>query len=575
MLLELTIRQFAIIEELKVNFKEGLNIITGETGAGKSIIIDAIQLISGGRGSIEFIRNNAEKAEIEALFDLDLNHEAFSVLNSLGIAGAEDGLIILKRELLRNGKSICRINGELVTLAVLKELGQFLIQLHSQNQHQNLMNQDKQLLLLDAYGNKYIENIKTVYQQVFSHYQSLNKELKMLRENEKEAAQRIDLLKYQIDEIEKAKLRPNEDEELQEARDKIRNSEKITNNLHNAYNLLYSDRGINEQLFHVVSLLEQISSYDKNIALIHEQIIQAYYQIEDATNQLNSHVNELDFDPNQINIIEERFSLIYHLKRKYGDSVDAIIEYLSTIEAELTSLSNREERLDNLEKELNKATQELINNALQLSNERKKYALDLSGKIEQELKDLQMVNAKFKVEIEYIEEKNGIELNGNSYHISNMGLDKVNFLISPNPGEPLKPLNKIASGGELSRIMLAIQTILANKDDVPTIIFDEIDTGVSGRAAQAIAEKLAYVARDKQIFVVTHLPQVASMADYHYLIQKKIKDQTTYTEIELLDEEKRIEELARMLGGVEVTDLTKKHAKEMIEKAIPLKILNK
>lgn len=575
MLLELTIRQFAIIEELKVNFKEGLNIITGETGAGKSIIIDAIQLISGGRGSIEFIRNNAEKAEIEALFDLDLNHEAFSILNSLGIAGAEDGLIILKRELLRNGKSICRINGELVTLAVLKELGQFLIQLHSQNQHQNLMNQDKQLLLLDAYGNEYIENIKTVYQQVFSQYQSLNKELKMLRENEKEATQRIDLLKYQIDEIEKAKLRPNEDEELQEARDKIRNSEKITNNLHNAYNLLYSDRGINEQLFHVVSLLEQISSYDKNIALIHEQIIQAYYQIEDATNQLNSHVNELDFDPNQINIIEERLSLIYHLKRKYGDSVTAIIEYLSMIEAELTSLSNREERLDNLEKELNKATQELLNNALQLSNERKKYALDLSGKIEQELKDLQMVNAKFKVEIEYIEEKNGIELNGNSYHISNMGLDKVNFLISPNPGEPLKPLNKIASGGELSRIMLAIQTILANKDDVPTIIFDEIDTGVSGRAAQAIAEKLAYVARDKQIFVVTHLPQVASMADYHYLIQKKIKDQTTYTEIELLDEEKRIEELARMLGGVEVTDLTKKHAKEMIEKAIPLKILNK
>jgi len=568
MLLELTIRQFAIIKELSVNFKEGLNVITGETGAGKSIIIDAIQLITGGRGSTEFIRNQADKAEIEGLFDISKNDEINAVLSSLGLEASEDDFLIVKRELLRNGKSICRVNGQLVTLTTFKEIGQYLLSLHSQNQHQNLLVQEKQLALLDAYGEKTLKNVKASFEQLYNKYASLKKQVKELYNNEKEVTQRIDVLQYQKNEIDKAKLKQNEDYELTELRNKIKHAEKINNNLINAYQALHNDKGINELLFHVKGMLEQVASYDKDIATITEQIGSAYYQIEDATMQLNDMVSNLEFNQTNVEQIEERLSLIHLLKRKYGDSVNTILEYAVTIDTELELLTNREENLNKLQKELDKLKQEVAIKAKELSNLRKTIAEELSQKIEQELHDLQMANAKFMANIDYEEDLNGVAIDGKNYHVSSTGIDKLNFLIAPNLGEPLKPLNKIASGGELSRIMLAIQTILANKDDITTIIFDEIDTGVSGRAAQAIAEKLAVVAKDKQVFVVTHLPQVASMADNHYLIEKQEKDNVTYTEIIFLEEEKRVDELSRMLGGVEVTSLTRKHAKEMIDNAL-------
>lgn len=568
MLLELTIRQFAIIKELSVGFKEGLNVITGETGAGKSIIIDAIQLIIGGRGSTEFIRNEAEKAEIEGLFDISNNHDINALLSSLGFESSEDDFLIIKRELLRNGKSICRVNGQFVTLTTLKEIGQYLLSLHSQNQHQNLLVQEKQLALLDAYGDKRLKGVKTSFEQAYSRYALLKRQVNELYSNEKEVTQRIDILQYQKGEIGRADLKPNEDEILSEQRNKIKHAEKINNNLINAYQSLHNDKGINDQLFNIKGLLEQVAGYDQEIASIAEQVGNAYYQIEDATLQLNNLVTNLDF--NQVNIeqIEERLSLIHLLKRKYGDSVNVILEYAVTIEEELATLTNREENLTKLQKELDRITKEVAIHANELSSLRTETAKELSRKIEQELRDLQMANAKFVVKIDYEEDSKGITIGDKTLHLSSTGIDKINFLISPNLGEPLKPLNKIASGGELSRVMLAIQTILANKDDITTIIFDEIDTGVSGRAAQAIAEKLAVVAKDKQVFVVTHLPQVASMADNHYLIEKKEKDNITYTEITYLEEEKRIDELSRMLSGVEVTTLTKKHAKEMIDKAL-------
>lgn len=572
MLLELTIRQFAIIKELSVSFQEGLNVITGETGAGKSIIIDAIQLIIGGRGSTEFIRNEADKAEIEGLFDTSKNNDINALLNSLGLEASEDDFLIIKRELLKNGKSICRVNGQLVTLTTLKEIGQYLLSLHSQNQHQNLLMQEKQLALLDAYGDKSLKEIKTSYEQAYIKYASLKKQVNELYTNEKEFTQRIDILNYQKNEIDKANLMPNEDEALTEQRTKIKHAEKINNNLINAYQSLHNDKGINDILFQVKGLLEQVASYDQDIAAIAEQVGNAYYQIEDATLQLNDLVTNLDLNQLNVEQIEERLSLIHMLKRKYGDSVNAILEYAATVEEELAVLTNREENLTKLQKELDQSTKEIAIKAMELSSQRKEIAKELSQKIEQELHDLQMANAKFVVNIDYEENLNGINIGDKMLHLSSTGFDKINFLISPNLGEPLKPLNKIASGGELSRVMLAIQTILANKDNITTIIFDEIDTGVSGRAAQAIAEKLAVVARNKQVFVVTHLPQVASMADNHYLIEKKEKDNVTYTEIIYLEEEKRIDELSRMLSGVEVTTLTKKHAKEMIDKALIQKL---
>ncbi len=571
MLIELTVSQFAIIQNLKVEFKKGLNILTGETGAGKSIIIDAIQLITGGRGSVEFIRSNEEKATIEALFDLLENHQVFQVLEENGLPPSEDGILILKRELLRNGKSVCRVNGQLVTLAILREVGDYLIQLHSQHQHQNLLFSDKQLFLLDAYGDRQIESKLAAFRLIYQEFDALKKEVKKLIDNEKEMNQRIDLLKYQSDEIAKAKLQVNEDDILAKQRNKIRYAEKISTNLTNAYQILNNEEGVIDSLSNVVRILEQVSSLDQDLGKLVEQISQAFYQIEDASSQLSEQVNKIEFDADQINHVEERLSLINHLKRKYGDSVNAILEYEKGIAEELNILMNRDETLHKKQEHLDKLTTIAREKAVELSHVRKEYAGELSNAIERELKNLQMKNAQFMVELTYEEDIEGIEIDGKRFHLTHEGLDKINFLISPNPGEPLKPLQKIVSGGELSRIMLAIQTILASKDDIPTIIFDEIDTGVSGRAAQAIAEKLAIVAKDKQVFVVTHLPQAASMADHHYLIQKKIDNNNTYTEIEYLDEEKRIDELARMLGGVEVTALTKKHAKEMIEKTVPFK----
>jgi len=572
MLLELTIRQFAIIEDLKVTFHQGLNILTGETGAGKSIIIDAIQLIIGGRGSVEFIRNGANKAEIEALFDVSVNHPVYEVLEAFGIEPPEDGILLLKRELLQTGKTICRINGQLVTLSMLKEVGQWLVQLHSQHQHQHLMQQDKQLALLDAYGEKPLQHIKSLFETIYSRYTALKKEAKSLAKNEQEMAQRIDLLTYQIEEITKADLKPGEDEELNNQRLKMKHAEKITNGLQQAYQILSEERGIMDLLSQTVGILEQIASFDSEIAKLHEQLSSAYYQIEDVTMEMNQQFQQIEFDPQQLTEMEERLSLLHHLKRKYGESVDDILEYAATIEEELNMIQHRDEHLQSIQNDLSVTARELTEQAKALTKKRQESAKLLSQAIEKELKDLQMKQTKFQVELTYQEDADGLTMeDGKTYHLTSSGLDKIHFLISPNPGEPLKPLHKIASGGELSRIMLAIQTILANKDRIATIIFDEIDTGVSGRAAQAIAEKLAVVAKDKQVFVITHLPQVASMADHHYLIEKKIKGNVTKTVIHWLDRETRIDEIARMLGGKEVTALTKKHAEEMIEKTIPFK----
>ncbi|GBF11048.1 DNA repair protein RecN [Tepidibacillus sp. HK-1] len=571
MLVELAIRQFAIIKELRINFKNGLNILTGETGAGKSIIIDAIQLIIGGRGSVDFIRNQAEKAEIEALFDLPDQHPVFQILSSLGIELPQDGMLLIRRELLQNGKSICRINGQLVTLGMLKEVGQWLIQLHSQHQNQSLFFQDKQLALLDAYGELSLDKTKKEFRHLFDQYDTLRKEEKLLLENEKELVQRYDLLKYQLNEIITAELQPGEDQELIQKRDQIRYSEKIVKGIGHSYKILSKENGVIDLLSHTLSILDQITQYDTKIKEYYNQLMNSYYQIDDISAQLNQMLYQMDFEPNQLNQIEERLSVIHHLRRKYGESVDAILEYAASIEDEIDVIENRDQHLQHIQQKLKDITHDLILEATELSNQRKKLAKELSQKIEYELRDLEMKNAIFNIDIYYKEDTDGIDINGKKLHINHLGIDKVNFLIAPNPGEPLKAIQKIASGGELSRIMLAIQTILANNDEVETIIYDEIDAGVSGRAAQAIAEKLALVAKNKQIFVITHLPQVASMADHHYLIRKHIKDQTTTTEVTVLNHQQKVDEISRMLSGVEMTELTKKHATEMLEKASSFK----
>ncbi|TCS84046.1 DNA repair protein RecN [Tepidibacillus fermentans] len=567
MLLELFIRNFAIIDELKIGFDKGLNILTGETGAGKSIIIDAIQLVTGGRGSTDYIRYEENKAEIEALFDLDPRHPVFGIIESLGMEVPEDHFLLLKREILKNGKSICRVNGHLVTLSMLKEIGEWLIQIHGQHQHQHLLDEEKQLEMLDAYGQIAIQSSKQEFQSLYQRYQSMLKEVKHLTDGEKELTQRLDLLKYQINEIAQANLKLGEDEELVNQRNQIRHAEKIIKGLTDSSRILSQENGVIDLLSYVTSVLDSISSYDSKIAEIHEQLQSFYYQIEDYSMEMNRMIQQYDFNPSQIEHIEERLSTIHHLKRKYGDTVEAILEYAAIIEDEIELLEHRDHHLQKLQSDLEEIEQDLVVEALELSKLRQELAKILSDQIEKELKDLQMKDVQFKIEITYQENDHGIQVNGKHYSVSANGLDKIQFLIAPNPGEPLKPLNKIASGGELSRIMLAIQTILSHQDAISTFVFDEIDTGVSGRAAQSIAEKLSLVSRNKQIFVITHLPQVAAMGDHHYLIQKKVMKDHTFTEILRLNETERVKEIARMLGGMEITETSKKHAKEMIDQA--------
>ena len=576
MLLELSIRNFAIIKEIKVNFNQGLHVLTGETGAGKSIIIDAISLIAGGRGSVEFINNSANKAELEALFDIPDTHAVHHVLVTLGIEPPTDGLLIIRRELLSSGKSICRINGQLVTLGMLKEIGNYLIQMVGQFQTQQLLSPEKQLLLLDAYGEEKLGKTLKEYTQIYRQYYSIKKELDHFLQNEKEIASRLDILRYQWNEITAADLLPEEEEDLTTKRNKIRYSEKILKGLSNVHQVFSNENGINEMLSYATSLLDSLRIYDQEIDKLNEELNNIYFQFEDYSTRIYQLIQnyELDYSIEQVNQIEERLSLIHHLKRKYGENIGAILEYAATIEEELEIIENKDDHLNRLQSKLKQIEQDLVIEVNELSSRRKTLAKLLSKVLENELKDLEMKNAQFYIDIVSHEDPNGIEIHGDKVKIDEHGIDKVTFMFSPNPGEPLKQLNKIASGGELSRIMLAIQNILAHQDDIPTIIFDEIDTGVSGRAAQAIAEKLASVAKTKQILVITHLPQVAVMGDHQYLIEKKVQNKHTYTEINLLDEEKRVEEICRMLGGVEITETTKKHAQELLIAAETFKTID-
>ena len=567
MLVELTIKEFAIIENLRINFNNGLNILTGETGAGKSIIVDAIQLLIGGRSSVDFVRSRAEKSEIEALFDLAGDHSVYSLLEEYDIEHSREEMFVIKRELFRNGKSICRINGQVVNLAVLKEVGERIIQLYSQLQHQQLLNNTKQLALLDGFAEDSVAAIKQHYSSKYKEYSALKKELLLLLDDERELSQKLDLLKYQIAEITAANLTVGEEDELNQQKNLIRHAEKISKALNNMQLNLADEAGIVDMIANSLKQLESIVDYDESYKQLHEELSAIYYQLESMAQDIAGQVGRIEFDSAQLDLIEERLNAIHFLKRKYGDSIESIHEFLDKSIKELDYIENRETHLEQLKQKLQFVTKDLLVISVRLSEERKLAAVSLARLIEQELTDLQMENTRMEIELSYTEDSSGIEYEGNSYQITGTGLDQIDFLISPNPGEPLKPLNKIASGGELSRIMLATLTILAEKEEVPTLIFDEVDTGVSGKAAQAIAEKLAVVSKTKQVFSITHLSQVAAMADSHYLIQKDTEEMITKTNINQLNDRERVDVLAIMLGGAAITDTTYLHAAELIEKA--------
>ncbi|WP_422660721.1 DNA repair protein RecN [Paenibacillus sp. EC2-1] len=567
MLVTLSIRNLAVVEAVDVHFFPGFHVLTGETGAGKSIIIDALGLVAGGRGSADLIRYGCEKSEIEALFDLPSAHPVWGTLERLGIEGAPEEHLLIRRELTSQGKSTSRINGQLVNLSMLREIGEQLINIHGQHEHQSLLRSDRHLSLLDTYGDQSIGPIKRKYQDHYSQFIKVEKELNDLLESSQKAYQMLDMYRFQLEEIAAAELKPGEDEVLAEERNKLSHSEKMMDSVGSAYELLYGSQGL-ESISRALTRIDDVSSFDeKGLKPLAEQLQSAYYQLEDAVFQLRDYRDQIEFNPDRLDEIEQRLNMISGLRRKYGDNVEQILEYYKRIEQETDLLENKDEHIEALRNRRDKLLEGLLKLAKDLSAIRKQCANDLARQVERELKDLQMERTSLEVRLDLQDDANGYEYEGRRVRLSRQGLDTAEFLISPNPGEPLRPLAKIASGGELSRIMLAMKSIFARHDQIPVLIFDEVDTGVSGRAAQSIAEKLYILAKTCQVFSITHLPQVACMADHQYLIEKKLYDGRTMTQVESLNEDGRVKELARMLGGVEITEKTLHHAQEMLNLA--------
>lgn len=559
MLTELTIRNLAVIEAVALSFHRGFHVLTGETGAGKSIVIDALGLVAGGRGASDLVRYGCDKAEIEAQFDVPPTHPVWAVFERLGIEGSPDETIVIRREISAQGKSTSRLNGQLVNLSMLREAGDCLVNIHGQHEHQSLMKPEEHLHWLDLYDTERIGPLKRQYEEAYDRYAELRKEWAQLEDTGKKALQMADLYRFQIEEITAAQLKIGEDESLLEEKRKLANAEKCFQSVADAYDALYgSNKGGLSSVGKAMQRVEDIAPVDPNVLKpLLEQIQTAYYQLEDAAFQLRDYRDGIEFNPARLNEIEARLDLLASLRRKYGDTVADIVTYLKSIQNEMEALDNKEEKREALREAGEKQQERMKQLGQKLSDARHAAAEKLAREIEQELKGLHMERTRFDISMERLD----------AGKLTREGLDKIEFMIAANPGEPLRPLAKIASGGELSRIMLAMKTIFSRLDRIPVLVFDEVDTGVSGRAAQAIAEKMSVLSRHCQVFSITHLPQVACMADAHYAIHKTIDGERTYTKVTDLQPSERIRELARMLGGVEVTETTLNHAREMIQLA--------
>ena len=556
MLSELSIKNFAIIEALAISFEKGLTVLTGETGAGKSIIIDAIHLLVGGRGSTDFVRHGEKRAEIEGLFQiLNDHHPIYLKSKEFGIE-LEDEMIVLRREIYKSGKSVCRINGKLVTISTLREIGSTLVDIHGQHEHQELMDESKHLSLLDQYGSNRIVQALVEYGEIYHNYEQTIRKLKSLNDNEQQMAHRLDLIQFQLSEISQANLQLNEDDTLMEEKKRLSNFERIHGAVKASYDALQGEQKGLDWIGLVMGHLEDINGLNPEYKELSESVSNSFYILEDAAKFLRNELDDLEFDPERLNVIEDRLNEMNQLKRKYGNTISAILEYGAKIEEEISTIQNKETHIDELQKRLQSLKKDLMIEGNELTNLRKNLARKLTDAIHSELKELYMQKTVFEVKFE----------SGENY-ISKSGLDNVEFYISTNPGEPLKPLSKIASGGELSRIMLALKSIFSKHQEVTSIIFDEVDTGVSGRVAQAIGEKIRKVSTDSQVLCISHLPQVAAMADVHLYISKATNDGRTKSIVTPLNEEEKIQEISRMISGAEITDLTKEHAKELLQLA--------
>ena len=556
MILELYMKNCALIEELRLDIDKNLNILTGETGSGKSIIIGALGLCLGGKYDRSFLRKGTEKGLVEALFDVN-NQKLKEKLLENGIDIEEDNQIIISKEIFDDGKSISRINGRNVKVSFLKEISNYLIDIHGQHQNQVLFDKDTHIDFLDLFGEELLYESKSDYEKTYIEYNEVKKALNVLTENkdDMQIQREIDLIKFQINEIESANLNENEYEDLLKQRDVYRNGEKIFTNLNNAYLNLY-DGSINSVDLISKSLgdLGAIAQYDEKLNDYNETIERIMYELQDISRDIRSYKENIDFSPYELEQIEQRVDEINTLRRKYGDTIEEILAYKDKINERLDEILNRDEKVEELKLKLKKVEDILVIKAEKLTQKRKEVARNLQEKLLYELKSLNMKNVVFEVSF------------GKST-FNAKGQDDIEFMISFNLGEDIKPIYKVASGGEMSRFMLAFKTILADIDEIDTLVFDEIDTGISGIAAQIVGEKLSLIAKKKQIICITHLPQIAANADTHYCIEKKTSNERTFTVISRLDDNQRKDEIARLIAGSNITEKTMEHASEIIELA--------
>lgn len=557
MLQELTIENLAIIDHLSLNFSDQMTVLTGETGAGKSIIIDAVGLLVGGRGSQELIRKGEGSLKVQGQFEISDQVVIEDVLNELGVEIA-DGTLVIQREINRNGRNIIRVNGTLMNTTSLKKIGSRLVDIEGQNDHQLLMQPEQHLGLLDEFANQ-DDDLLTKYENIYERYIDTIHKIKQKQATEQQSAQRIDMLEFQVNEINNANLIENEDVDLTNEQAQLNHFQQINTALQTVQGVLAGDDNGSslDAIASAKESLEEISDFNDDYTQLNDRVSEAYFTLQDVANEVGRQLDNLSFDEDRLNEIEQRLNLINDLERKYGDSVTEILVYCTKISAELESMQENNVTSDELEERLVTLKSQLQTLGNKLSQNRKQAAKQIEKDIKQQLNDLYMEKAVF--EIKFIDKKDDM-------FYSN-GIDQVEFYIQTNPGEEMGPLAKIASGGELSRVMLALKTIFARSQGVTSIIFDEVDTGVSGRVAQAIAEKIKVIANQSQVLCITHLPQVAAMAQHHLLISKAVQDDRTITSVDGLDEESRIDELARMLAGAEVTPLTVEHAKELLKMA--------
>ena len=559
MLQELTIDNLAIIKHLSLEFANQMTVLTGETGAGKSIIIDAVGLLAGGRGSQEFIRRGEEKLRLQGQFALTADPGLAALLDSLGIE-YEDGTLIIMREIHRNGRNTIRVNGQLINTTMLRQIGAYLVDIQGQNEHQLLLQPEKHLGMLDQYASKQVQPLITKYQQLYRDYSQLKAAVTKKQANEQQWAQRLDMLHYQVDEIGSAQLKADEEEQLTSERDRLEHFQQINNALQQAVATFNDGEApVLDQVATVMEAINGIAEFDDDYDSLSKSLNDAYYALQDVANQAGQQLDLLEFDDQRLAEIDERLTVIGDLEHKYGDSVAKVLDYYAKIKKELDTMEAAADSNNDLEARLATAQEQLQTIGEELSQVRQQAAHQLATQVHQQLAELYMAKADF--EVHFAKQASGT--------FTPTGIDEVEFYIRTNPGESMGPLAKIASGGELSRVMLALKTIFAANEGVTSIIFDEVDTGVSGRVAQAIADKIRLIAANSQVLCITHLPQVAAVAQHHFLIKKAVHDERTTTTVTSLAAAQRVNELARMLSGEKVTKLTKEHAQELLQMAHP------